>query len=362
MSNHLDGSFPDGTSDTRLLRDDEDGIRLAADLLRSGKLVVFPTETVYGLGADATNERACSDIFSAKGRPADNPLIVHFSEAESLLERIVGTSAFTRRVVTLLEAFSPGPLTLVVPRFAGLTGAVSAGLSTVAVRIPAHPVARRLISAAGVPIAAPSANRSGRPSPTDFPSAVLEMRGRVAAVMDSGECAVGLESTVLDITSEIPVVLRPGVISAGQIAEALGQPIGSATQKISTKEAVRSPGTRYRHYRPDVPIIGVPVRDGEIDDSRWMRRLTVSTVTSKEQIRVVATERAVARITAEISGTVGAIEESAIERRIVSDHGRLAAILYREFFLAERDGVGFLVVECPVDNAALRDRLSRASE
>ncbi|QQP87823.1 threonylcarbamoyl-AMP synthase [Skermanella sp. TT6] len=229
-------------------------IARAAGLLRAGELVAFPTETVYGLGADATDDRAVARIFEAKGRPRFNPLIVHVPDQDSA-EAIV---RFDARAERLAETLWPGPLTLVLPRRPDgpLSLLVSAGLDSVAVRFPAHPVARALLKAAGVPVAAPSANRSGAVSPTT-PLHVAESLGaRVGLILAAGRCAVGVESTVLDLTGEAPVLLRPGGVTAEDLEALLGVPVLRPPQAEAAgdPEAPKSPGQLASHYAPGRPV------------------------------------------------------------------------------------------------------------
>lgn len=225
-------------------------ILAAAGLIRRGRLVAFPTETVYGLGADATKGRAVARIFVAKGRPADNPLIVHVADLEQVKEV---TSSLPESALELMRRFWPGPLSLVLPRSAALPREVSAGLPTVAVRMPAHPVALSLIRAAGVPIAAPSANRSGRPSPTELRHVLEDLAGRIDAVLDGGSCMVGVESTVLDLSGARPVILRPGGITREHLENALGTKI--YVERGNRADYPPAPGSQYRHYAPRAPLI-----------------------------------------------------------------------------------------------------------
>jgi L-threonylcarbamoyladenylate synthase len=220
----------------------------AARLLRDGDLVAFPTETVYGLGGDATSEAAVARIFEAKGRPRFNPLILHvpgLAEAERL-------AVFDERARGAARRFWPGPLTLVLPRRSdsGLSLLASAGLDTIALRAPRHPVAQSLLRAVGKSIAAPSANRSGRVSPTTAAHVAAELGERVALILDAGPCPVGLESTVLDLTGTVPVLLRPGGVALEELTDLLGAietPRGDAT-------APRAPGSLPSHYAPDLPV------------------------------------------------------------------------------------------------------------
>jgi L-threonylcarbamoyladenylate synthase len=225
----------------------------AAEALRKGELVAFPTETVYGLGANATDAAAVMKIFAAKGRPADNPLIVHVADREALAGVV---SAVPPDAVKLMNRFWPGPLTLVLPKAAAVPDAASGGLPTVGVRMPDHPVALALIRAAGVPLAAPSANKSGRPSPTSADHVLEDLAGRVAIVIDAGETGVGLESTVLDVTVSPAVLLRPGGITVEQITEEIGPiVVDRALDGVKAGEAPRSPGMKYTHYAPNSPMI-----------------------------------------------------------------------------------------------------------
>jgi L-threonylcarbamoyladenylate synthase len=225
-------------------------IERAAELLRAGDLVSFPTETVYGLGADATNDRAVARIFEVKGRPRFNPLIVHvpsLAKAEAL-------AIFDERARAAARRFWPGPLTLVLPRRAdcGVSLLVSAGLDTVAVRAPSHPVAQALLQTCGRPLAAPSANRSGRVSPTTAMHVSADLARNVALILDGGPCAVGLESTVLDMSGAVPSLLRPGGISFDDLSEVVGAIGIPASGETAT--AVRSPGRLASHYAPKLTV------------------------------------------------------------------------------------------------------------
>jgi L-threonylcarbamoyladenylate synthase len=226
-----------------------DAIAEAAALLRSGHLVAFPTETVYGLGADATNALAVAATFEAKGRPRFNPLIVHLAEVEAALALGVLGPAAQR----LAAAFWPGPLTLVVKRTAScpIADLATAGLDTVALRVPSHPVARALIGAAGVPVTAPSANRSGHVSATTADHVVADLGDRIAMVLDAGPAEHGVESTVLDVSGAQPVLLRPGAVTADAIAGVVG-----TLPTVSTADPHRpvSPGQLASHYAPGVPV------------------------------------------------------------------------------------------------------------
>lgn len=235
---------------TELLFPTPEALARAGELLRSGEVVGFPTETVYGLGANALDEAAVEKIFAAKGRPGDNPLIVHIADADGLAPLIASEPGPHARA--LMDAFWPGPLTLIFPKSVAVPARVTAGLDTVAIRMPSHPVAQALIRAAGVPLAAPSANRSGRPSPTTAADVLEDMDGRVPMILDGGPCRVGVESTVVDLSGEAPRVLRPGGITRAQIeAVASACEIDHAVlNPLGEGERPRSPGMKYKHYAP----------------------------------------------------------------------------------------------------------------
>ena len=236
---------------TLLLGDDPLSVTRAGNIIKNGGLVAFPTETVYGLGAAATDSEAVKRIFTAKGRPLDNPLIVHISSREQL-NQIAKTVPDTANI--LIDKFWPGPLSLVLHRSEAVPAIVSAGLSTVAVRMPNHRVALDLIAASGVPIAAPSANRSGRPSPTTYNHVLEDLAGRIDAVIRSTICPIGVESTVLDLTGLKPVMLRPGGLTREELEETLGCRLEISGLKYSGS-APHSPGMKYRHYSPRAPLI-----------------------------------------------------------------------------------------------------------
>jgi L-threonylcarbamoyladenylate synthase len=239
-------TIPTGMTETLVA--DANGIARAAGLLREGRLVAFGTETVYGLGADATNAEAVAGIFAAKERPRFNPLISHYPDADAAFAHVVPNPTAQR----LAAALWPGPLTLVLPRRADCPVALltGAGLDTLAVRVPAQETARALLRGVGRPVAAPSANRSGRVSPTIAAHVLAELDGRIDAVLDSGACPVGVESTVLDLSSAQPVLLRPG----GATLEAIEAVIGPALRGVQPGSAVRSPGMLASHYAPSLPL------------------------------------------------------------------------------------------------------------
>lgn len=222
----------------------------AAQLLQSKAVVAFPTETVYGLGADATSSQAIRGIYQAKGRPSDNPLIVHIAQRSQLMEL---TTHVPLKAQQLMDQFWPGPLTIILNvKRQAVAPEVTAGLSTIAIRMPDHAIALNLIAQAGRPIAAPSANISGKPSPTTAQHVMDDLDGKIAAIVDGGETGVGLESTVIDLTSDVPTILRPGGVSAEAIMSCIGPVEVASGDKQSS--APKSPGMKYRHYSPDQPV------------------------------------------------------------------------------------------------------------
>ena len=315
-----------------------EGISRAAGVLRRGGLVAFPTETVYGLGASVFNRRAVGRIFEVKGRPADNPLIVHVS-SRAMLDGVVRDVPDTAS--RLMEAFWPGPLTLVLRRSRRVPGIVSAGLDTVAVRVPADPVALQLIRLTGQPIAAPSANRSGRPSPTTAEHVMRDLGAVVNLVIDGGPTPIGVESTVVDVTGAVPVLLRPGGISK----EAIEQVIGASLCSGPVSGPARSPGNRHRHYAPACQVIPV-------DPCGWEEAL--------QRVRQAGGQiGVVARTTPEFLD-----ETVAYYRSIPGDETEYARHLFAAFREAEDAGVDSLLVETVQETGvglAVMDRLHRAA-
>ena len=236
---------------TKLLTEKE--IAAAAAILREGGLVGIPTETVYGLGANGLNEQAVKNIFAAKGRPQDNPLILHIPEV-SWLERYCKDIPLT--AYKLAQAYWPGPMTMILRHKDLVPDAVTAGLDTVGMRCPAHKLCRDIIAAAGVPVAAPSGNTSGRPSPTTAQHMLEDMDGKIDAIVDGGPCAVGVESTIIDLTCEPPRLLRPGGITLEQLRAVLGEVEvdPAVTRLMGAGERPRAPGMKYRHYAPKAPV------------------------------------------------------------------------------------------------------------
>lgn len=240
---------------TKLLKFDNENLfcenaNAAGEILRKGGLVAIPTETVYGLGANAFDREAVKNIFKAKGRPNDNPLIVHVSDV-GMVENIV--SEIPPKAKMLMNAFWPGPLSIIMKKRDVIPSEVSAGLATVAVRMPEHKVALEIIKASGVCIAAPSANTSGRPSPTDAKHVLADLGDKIDAIADGGRCRVGIESTVIDMTGEIPVILRPGGITAKMIKEVIGE-IKAPEIRLKDDDTPKCPGMKYEHYSPEAEV------------------------------------------------------------------------------------------------------------
>ncbi len=239
--------------ETKLLTASSADIALAGEIIKNGGLVAFPTETVYGLGASAFNPDAARKIYAAKGRPSDNPLIVHICDKAQIGEIAEDITPEAQRVI---DAFMPGPITIILKKNPAVPSDVTAGLNTVAVRYPSNETACRLIRAAGVPIAAPSANLSGKPSPTDVSHVVEDMTGRIDAIIDGGRCDVGVESTIVDFTDETPVILRPGGITYDDLKKIV-QTVTidkNILRSIGADEVPKSPGMKYKHYAPNAEV------------------------------------------------------------------------------------------------------------
>ena len=236
--------------DTKYLSVSDTDLKIAAELLDGGKTVIFPTETVYGLGANALDKTAAEKIFLAKGRPSDNPLIVHIGDMDDLKPLVKEIPETAKK---LIDKFWPGPLTLIFNKSDIIPQTVTGGLNTVAIRMPSHDVASKLLKLCNVPVAAPSANLSGKPSPTVFRHVKDDMDGRVDAIIDGGDCSVGVESTVLDLSGEKPILYRPGGVTAEEIENLIGEIV--ITTKAKEGESPKSPGLKYKHYSPNADVI-----------------------------------------------------------------------------------------------------------
>ena len=331
---------------TKLLTTED--IAEAAAILQRGGLVAIPTETVYGLAADAFNSQAVASIFAAKGRPQDNPLIVHISDLSQLADL---AETVPPAAMLLAERFWPGPLTMVLPRKASVSDTVTAGLDSVAIRFPAHPVARAVIAAAQTPLAAPSANLSGSPSPTTAQHVMNDLAGRIEAVLDGGESDVGLESTVLALTGEKPVLLRPGGVTYEQLTEVLGEVIidKAVRQQIDDTERVSSPGMKYRHYAPKAPVQAI-CGTGEVT-AEYIRTVSQKTV---GRVCVICYDEAV--------GAFG--EAECIAYGSESDPAALAHNLFDALRRADEANADRIFVQCPSDDGiglAVANRIKKAA-
>lgn len=272
---------------------DKEKIAHCAEVIRRGGLVCFPTETVYGLGASAFNSEAVNNIYKAKGRPADNPLIVHISDYD-MLELVTDCDGQQREILNkLADKFWPGPLTLIAHRDDAVPSNVSCGLDTVGIRFPSHKIAQALIEAAGVPIAAPSANLSGKPSPTRAAHVIEDMMGRVDIIIDGGNCDVGVESTVFDIAGEQMSILRPGAVTLEQISSVVDtadeldwmKPHGDTTEKP------RSPGLKYRHYAPNAIV---QICDGDVNNvAEYIKNEIINAKKQGKSCGVLATDESI---------------------------------------------------------------------
>jgi L-threonylcarbamoyladenylate synthase len=254
----------------------------AAQLLSENEVVALPTETVYGLGGNAESDEAVAKIFAAKGRPADNPLIIHIAEKAQLLPFVKEVPI---KAEQLMEAFWPGPLTIIFKMKAGvLSEKATAGLATVAVRMPDHPVAHALLKKCGLPIAAPSANSSGKPSPTNAEHVLEDLDGKIAGVLDGGPTGVGVESTVIDCSETIPVILRPGGVTKEQLEEVIGEVRVDPALSSASDSKPKAPGMKYQHYSPNAPLYLV---DGS---QSFFQRLIDEKRTAGLRVGVLTTE------------------------------------------------------------------------
>ncbi len=318
------------------------GMLDAVDLIRRGGIVAFPTETVYGLGGDATNRTAVEKIFEAKRRPADNPAIVHVSSLDEAAR--VGVLE-NDNIRMLLGRFWPGPLTVVIPAREPVRSVLCHGLDTVAVRMPAHPIALALIRLSEVPIAAPSANLSGRPSATNAGHVREDFDGVIPLILDGGPCEIGIESTVLEVVADEVRILRPGAVSRADIESALGHAVSIA----EVSDSARSPGTRYPHYRPSVPVVVVARAISEAALGILFLHLRRS-----DPLR-----RPIGYIGPVESSHVASIPELVV--RVVNTANELANSLYGHLRDLDGNGVGVIVVREVFSEAAVMDRVNRAA-
>lgn len=335
--------------DPQKVKDEE--LAEAAGILRKGGLVAFPTETVYGLGANGLDEEAAKKIYAAKGRPSDNPLIAHISAPEELEALAAEIPCFAKR---LMELYWPGPLTMVFKKKEIVPYGTTGGLDTVAVRMPSDPIARALIRLAGVPVAAPSANRSGRPSPTTADHVWQDMAGRIEMIIDGGPVGIGVESTIVDVTGPVPVILRPGAITMEMVRDALGQVEIDPAIVGPIKEGVRpkAPGMKYRHYAPKARMTLV---EGEMEQVvRVINRLAREALKQGERVGIICTDET------RFCYPAGMIRSVGIRAREETVAHNLYAVL-REFDDLEADVIFSESFPDDQIGQAIMNRLSKAA-
>ena len=322
----------------------------AAQLIRSGELVAFPTETVYGLGADALNPQASKKIYAAKGRPSDNPLIVHIAKFEDLEEI---AKEVPQEAKKLADAFWPGPLTMIVFKNEKVPYETTGGMDTVAIRMPDHPVALELIRQSGCLIAAPSANTSGRPSPTLAEHVAEDLGGRIPMILDGGEVGIGIESTIIDLTEKIPMILRPGYITKEMLEAVIGtvQTDPGIIAADSTKKP-KAPGMKYRHYAPKANLILIDGAKCAVVDK--INELTDAMHSEGKKVGIIGTDETVASYRGDMVLSIGAREdEDAIARHLYK--------LLREFDEADVDVIYSESFATPRIGQAIMNRLLKAA-
>lgn len=306
--------------DTRIIcieenitEEQEQLLREAAEVLKGGGLVAFPTETVYGLGGDALNPESSGKIYRAKGRPSDNPLIVHICKWEDIY-RIC--SFVPEEAKKIADVFWPGPLTMILPKSEIVPDETTGGLQTVAVRMPSHKVAARLIEYAGGYIAAPSANVSGRPSPTRAKYVAEDMKGRIEMIIDGGDVGIGLESTIIDLTVSPPQILRPGFVTQSMLSQVLGDVDADATILSSnTGQAPRAPGMKYRHYAPKGELTVVTGSAFAVTEA--INRMVKEDQLKGEKTGIIGTDEMIDRYRADVVKSVGSRgDENSIGRHL----------------------------------------------
>ena len=322
----------------------------AAQLIRSGELVAFPTETVYGLGADALNPQASKKIYAAKGRPSDNPLIVHIAKFEDL-EDIA--KKVPQEAKKLADAFWPGPLTMIVDKNEKVPYETTGGMDTVAIRMPDHPAALELIRQSGCLIAAPSANTSGRPSPTLAEHVAEDLGGRIPMILDGGEVGIGIESTIIDLTEKIPMILRPGYITKEMLEAVIGtvQTDPGIIAADSTKKP-KAPGMKYRHYAPKANLMLIDGAKCAVVDK--INELTDAMHSEGKKVGIIGTDETVASYRGDMVLSIGAREdEDAIARHLYK--------LLREFDEADVDVIYSESFATPRIGQAIMNRLLKAA-
>ncbi len=328
--------------ETLKLKDDEKGIKTAAQLLKNGGIVAIPTETVYGLAASAYDNEAIKKVFVAKGRPQDNPLIVHIADFDDTRNIV---SEFPEKAKELAARFWPGPLTMVLPKSEKIAESVSGGLDTVAVRMPENEIARKIIRESGLPLAAPSANLSGSPSPTKCEDVILDLDGRIDAVVCSGHCNVGVESTVISLVTKPPRLLRPGKVTAEELREIIPDLIidKAVLSGLEKSEKAASPGMKYKHYSPKTEVYLVEAESDEF----------CHFVNSKENSAAICFEEDAPKISSQTL-SIGASDNEEEQARLIFD-------MLRE---SDKLGVGTVYVHAPKKSGiglAVYNRLIRAA-
>jgi len=280
---------------------DEDLLREAGGVIQAGGLVAFPTETVYGLGGDALNKDSSRKIYAAKGRPSDNPLIVHICRFEDIYAI---ASKVSEEAVKIADAFWPGPLTMILPKADRVPYETTGGLDTVAVRMPSHPVAQKLIAYSGGYVAAPSANASGRPSPTVAKYVIEDMQGKIDIIVDGGEVGIGLESTIIDLTVSPPQILRPGYITRKMLSQVLGEVDEDITMlRADSGQAPKAPGMKYRHYAPKGELTIVQGSAEAV--TSYINAQAKEAMAAGEKVGVIATEECFGAYSAHVVKSVG---------------------------------------------------------
>lgn len=327
----------------KLNTEEEEALKQAGEILKAGGLVAFPTETVYGLGGDALNPDSSRKIYAAKGRPSDNPLIVHISRMEDL-DKI--TTEVSENALKLAKAFWPGPLTMILPKSDLVPRETTGGLDTVAVRMPSHEAARKMITYAGGYVAAPSANLSGKPSPTVAKYVIEDMQGRIDMILDGGEVGIGLESTIVDLTVNPPQILRPGYITGEMLQEVLGTVEEDVTLfSVSSGQAPRAPGMKYRHYAPKGEL--VIVQGDEKKVTAYINEQVQAAQKAGEKTGVIAVNQTAGDYLADVVKSAGdRQDEETIARRLYTilrefDDENVTKIYSESFGNGEQNCKGF---------------------
>ncbi|MDO5541060.1 MAG: L-threonylcarbamoyladenylate synthase [Eubacteriales bacterium] len=329
---------------------DRDAIKTAGSILKDGGLVAFPTETVYGLGADALDEQAAKRIYAAKGRPSDNPLIVHIAKIEDLYKIAESVPLKAR---TLAERFWPGPLTMIFRKKECVPDGTTGGLGTVAVRMPKDDIALALIEAGGGFVAAPSANTSGRPSPTKAEHVVQDMNGKIEMIIDGGEVGIGVESTIIDMSEDIPMVLRPGYINEKMLREAIGEVmVDPALFSVESGVRPKAPGMKYRHYAPKADMIIVEGADNKVIS--FINEKIGEALTEGRKIGVIASDETTECYSKGVIRSMGSRkDELSISKKLYS--------VLREFDSLGVDTIYSEAFNTPAMGQAIMNRLVKAA-